>query len=266
MTMELFNSKWMIGLGLGTILLTMLACGTGTPTVPTVTPPLLPTETSLPTATLPPLYLSVNLGAAPVKEQGPLPSYTIDAQVPVLQGSDDQRVTKFNHEMTLLIQQEISVFKDNVRELAPVPISNGSTFNGRYTLLSGPGNTISLKFDIVVSIAGTANRRTHSRTVTYDLEAGSDVSLAKLFRPGSTYLQVISNYCLAQLKPKIPNLVTSGVEATPSNYQNWNITPNGLLITFDENLVAATAQQVVIPYADLKEVIDPKGPLASFQP
>jgi hypothetical protein len=38
------------------------------------------------------------------------------------------------------------------------------------------------------------------------------------------------------------------------------------MITFDENQVAADAQQVIIPYADLKEVIDPKGPLASFQP
>ena len=264
--MELFNSKFMIGLGLVTVLLTMLACGTGTPTVPTDTPLLLPTDTNLPTATLPPLYLSVNLEAVPVKEQGTLPSYAIAAQVPVLQGSDDPRVTKFNNEMTLLIQQEISVFRDNVRELAPVPNSNGSTFTGQYTLLSGRGNLISLKFDIVVSIAGTANRRTHSRTVTYDLEAGSDLSLAKLFRPGSTYLQVISNYCLAQLNSKIPNLVTSRVDATPSNYQSWNITPNGMLITFDENLVAANAQQVVIPYADLKEVIDPKGPLASFLP
>jgi hypothetical protein len=264
--MESFNVKWMIGLGLGTVLLTMLACGTGTPPTPNATPPLLATKTSLPTASLPPLYLSVSLGDVPVKEQGTLPNYTIDAQLPVLQGSDDQRVTKFNNEMALLIQQEISVFKDNVRELAPVPNSNGSTFKVRYTLLSEPGNLISLKFDIMISIAGTANRRAHSRTVTYDLEAGSDVTLDKLFRPGSTYLQVISNYCLVQLKPKIANLVASGVDAIPSNYQNWNITSNGLMITFDEKQVATDAQQVVIPYADLKEVIDPRGPLASFQP
>ena len=264
--MELLDSKWMIGLGLGAVLLTLLACASGTSTVLTITPPLLPTETNLPTATLPPLYLSVSLGTLPVNQQGTLPSYTVDAQVPVLQGSDDQRVKRFNSEMSLLVQQEISVFKDNVRELAPVPKSNGSTFNGQYTLLSKPGNLISLKFDIVVSIAGTANHRTHSRTITYDLEAGSDVNLANLFRPGSTYLQVISNYCLAQLKSKIPHLVTANIDATPGNYQSWNITPNGLLITFDENLVAADAQQVVIPYTDLKDVIDPKGPLASFQP
>ena len=264
--MKSLNVNRMIGLGLGTVLLTMFACGTGTPPTPTTAPPVVPKETNLPTATIPPLYLSVSLGEVPVKEQGTLPTYTIDAQVPVLQGSADQRVTKFNNEMTLLIQQEISVFKDNVRELAPVPNSNGSTFKVQYTLLSEPGNLISLKFDIMVSIAGTANRRAHSRTVTYDLEAGSDVTLDKLFRPGSTYLQVISNYCLTQLKPKIANLVASGVDAIPSNYQSWNITSNGLMITFDENQVAADAQQVVIPYADLKEVIDPKGPLASFQP
>jgi len=264
--MQRFKLKWMIGLGLGAVLSSMLACGSGNAALPTAAPTRLPTETSLPTATLPPLYLSVNLGSTPLKEQGASPSYTIVAQVPTLQNSDDQRVTKFNNEMTLLLQQEISVFKDNLRELAPVPLSNGSTFNSQYVLLSGPGNIISLKFDIVVSIAGTANRRAHSRTVTYDLEAGSDLNLASLFRPGSTYLQVISNYCIARLKPKIPNLVIAAVDAVASNYQNWNITSNGLLITFDENQVAADPQQVVIPYAELTEVIDPKGPLASFQP
>lgn len=268
--MKLYTSKWTLGLLLGTILLTILACGTGSSAIAlTDTPLLSPTETSFPTPTQPPLYLSVTLGTVPIKEQGNSPSYTIDAQIPALQGSDDPRVTNFNNEMTLLIQQEISVFKDNMRELAPVPGSNGSSFHGQYTLLSAPGNILSLKFDIMVYIAGAAHPGTHSRTVTYDLEAGSDVSLDKLFLPGSNYLQVISDYCLAQLKPKIPDLFIAGLNPTPSNYQSWNITPNGLLITFDEYQVAAYAlgsQMVVVPYSGLKTVIDTHGPLAPFLP
>jgi len=264
-------NKWKIGILLGVILPVVVACGNATPTTmaPSATPLLLPTMTSLSTPTLPPLYLSVTLGTVQKKDQGKSPSYTIDIQVPALQGSDDPRATNFNNEMALLVQQEIGVFKDNVRELAPVPMSNGSRLTGKYTLFSAPGNILSLKFEFIRYIAGSAHPGTHSRTVTYDLEAGSDVRLNQLFQNGSTYLQVISDYCVAQLTPRIPGLFNNGLDPTTNNYQSWNITPNGLLITFDEYQVAPYAfgpQQVVIPYTELKAIIDPQGPLASYLP
>ena len=269
--MKLNKPKWIFGPLLVSILFTILACGSGTPTPlsPTDSPVPLPTETSLPTLTQPPLHLSVTLATVPMKEQGISPNYTIDAQVPTLQGSNDQRVTNFNNEMNLIIQQEISVFKDNLRELIVTPVSKSSSFNEKFSLLSAPGNYLSLKFEIIKYIDGAAHPSTHSRTVTYDLEAGSDISLDRLFRPGNNYLPLISNYCLAQLSPKIPDLLTAGVDPNPDNYHEWNITPNGLLITFDENQVAAYAlgpQQVVIPYKELQTIIDPQGPLASFLP
>jgi hypothetical protein len=265
------ESKWIIGMLLGFILFTLLACGTGTqtPLSPTEPPVSPPAETSLPTQTQSPLYLSVTLETVPMKEQGTSPNYTIDAQVPALHGSNDQRVTNFNNEMTLLIQQEISVFKDNLRELVNAPISSSSSFNEKFTLLSAPGNYLSLNFEIVKYIEGTAHPSSHRRTVTYNLEEGSDISLDSLFRPGSNYLSLISNYCLAQLTPKIPGLLTAGLNPNPDNYHEWNITPDGLLITFDENQVAASAlgpQQVVIPYTELQTIIDPQGPLAAFLP
>jgi hypothetical protein len=264
-------NKWKIGILLGVILPAVVACGNAAPTtlVSSATPLLLPTVTSLSTPTPPPLYLSVTLGTVPKMELGKSPSYTIDVQVPVLQGSDDPRATNFNNEMTLLVQREIGVFKDNVRELAPVPMSNGSTLTGKYTLFSAPGNILSLKLEFMRYIAGSAHPSTYSRTVTYDLEAGSDVSLNQLFRNGSAYLQVISDYCVAQLTPKIPGLFNNGLDPTTNNYQSWNITPNGLLITFDEYQVAPYAlgpQQVVLPYTELKAIIDPQGPLASYLP
>ena len=51
------------------------------------------------------------------------------------------------------------------------------------------------------------------------------------------------------------------------NYRSWNITPKGLQITFDDYQVtphAAGPQQVLVPYATLKALIDPAGPLAEF--
>jgi hypothetical protein len=265
------SPKWMIVPGVVVLILAVLACSVGGSGVipPTNTPFILPTETSQPTATQPPLYLTTTLQTTEVKENGTSPNYTIDAQVPVLQGSTDPRVINFNNEMTLLIQQEISGFKDNLRELAGPSTGYGSSFNGTYALLSGPGDILSLKFEIMIYIEGAAHPGTHNRTVTYDLQAGSDINLAQLFKPGTDYLQVISDYCLAQLTPQIPDLSVTGLDPTDANYRSWNITPDGLLITFDEYQVAAYAlgaQQVVVPYSELEAVIDPHGILAGFLP
>ncbi len=84
-------------------------------------------------------------------------------------------------------------------------------------------------------------------------------------------LDKIANYCIAQLKTRNIGFeaFTSGAQPTPENYGNWNITPDGLLITFDEYQVAAYAagpQEVVVPYTELQSVIDPHGPLQGFLP
>ncbi len=123
----------------------------------------------------------------------------------------------------------------------------------------------------MIYMQGAAHPGTHTRTVTYDLETGSDVRLAELFLPGSDYLERIAKYCIAQLSTRDIDFdsFSSGASPLPENYGNWNITAEGLLITFDEYQVApyaAGAQEVTIPFAELQSVIDPQGPLAEFIP
>jgi len=266
------TQKIMIGFVLTTILATMLACrGTATPPPATPTPNLPPTEAFTPTFTPIPLFEVVSLVSNPTDETGKSPNYTLKAQTPFLQRSEDQRVTNFNNEMALLTQEEIAEFKDNVRQLQPLPGSPGSAYDQQYKLLSAPGNLLSLKFDIYIYIEGTAHPNTHSRTVNYDLEAGADVMLEQLFLPGSDYLDLIANNCIAQLKTRDIGFegFSSGAQPVPENYGSWNITPTGLLITFYEYKVAAYAagpQEVVVPYAELKSAIDPHGLLAQFSP
>jgi hypothetical protein len=51
------------------------------------------------------------------------------------------------------------------------------------------------------------------------------------------------------------------------NYRNWNITPDGLMITFDEYQVAPYAagpQTVTVPYSELRGLINPEGVLKQF--
>jgi hypothetical protein len=272
----------MIGFGLSIILATLSACG-GTPTPPTAlptanlpptetfAPTLLPVDAFTPTFTPIPLFAVVSLVSNPTDQTGKSPDYTLKAQTPFLQRSEDLRVTNFNNEMALLTLEEIAKFRDNLAQIQPLPGSTGSFYDQQYKLLSPPGNLVSLKFQIMIYMEGAAHPGTHSRTVTYDLEAGADVRLEQLFQPGSDYLNTIANYCIAQLKTRDIGFeaFSSGADPLPENYGSWNITPEGLLITFDAYQVAAYAagpQEVVVPYAELKSVIDPHGPLAQFLP
>ncbi len=259
------------GLVLATLLASVLACGT-TPALPTatVTANLLPTQTSPPTQTSLPLYQSVTLSSTTRDETSvaPAPVYTLKAQIPVLQGSNDARVTAFNNEMTLLTQEEVAKFKDNAAEVRVPAGLSGSNYDQQYKLLSPPGNLISLQFQIKIFIYQTSRPRTHTRTVNYDLQAGADVTLDSLFLPGSDYLMRISNYCIAQLKTRSIDFESyiKGAQPSLANYGNFNITPAGLQITFAENQVAATEQEVVVPYAEIQADIDPHGALGGFLP
>jgi hypothetical protein len=252
-----------------TLILSTLACAVGSTPVPSSPTAEVPTFTVQPTDTPPPLYLSVSVTSVPLNESNDKPRYTVEAQIPNLIGSTDERVTRFNDEMAELTQEEIARFKDNARMGYATPGSNGSSYTQKATLLSAPGNLISIKLVISTYIEGAAHPGSHARTVNYDLEAGRDVTLDQLFKPDSDYLKAIASYCIAELKTRDIDFQSNsaGADPTPQNYGNWNVTPEGLLITFDEYQVAAYAlgpQTVTVPYADLASIIDSNGPLREY--
>lgn len=223
-----------------------------------------PTET--------PLYQQVTLTSVDYEESGTGPNYTLTTHTPSLTGLDDPRLTAFNQQMTVLVQAEVDAFKQNLLMVTVEPIANGSFLEVVFEQVSPAGNLISLKFTVNYYSDGAAHPGSYSHAATYDLQAGSFLSLDRLFTPGADYLGAISTYCKNQLAARDigfdPASVT-GAEADMVNYQNWNVTADGLLITFDEYQVAAYAagpQTVTIPYGELQSILAADGPLAGFLP
>jgi hypothetical protein len=268
--MDYKKRKLTMGFCITILLATTLACGSTTATLaPTDTAEPISTQVPSPTFTPIPVNTVITLVSRSTDESSDSPAYTIKAQTPFYEGSEDQRVINFNNEMQLLTQEEIGNFKDNAAQTKPVAGLAGSSYNQEYQVLSGPGNLVSIKFQITIYIQGAAHPGTHTRTVTYDLESGSDISLTQLFLPNSDFLQQISDYCVAQLKTRSIGFedFSSGADPIPANYGNWNLTPDGLLITFDEYQVAPYAagpQEVTIPYSQLHTILDPQGPLGQY--
>ncbi len=218
-----------------------------------------------------PLHTQVTLTSLDFEESGEAPDYTITAHTPLLLGPDDSRLAAFNQQMAALVQEEIDAFKQGLSMLPAEPIGMGSYLEINFEQVSPPGNLLSLKFYINFYSDGAAHPGAYSHTATFDLEAGSFLTLDRLFLPGADYLAVIADYCLAQLRAGSLGevLFEEGAQPRLENYANWNITAEGLLITFDAYQVgpyAAGPQLVIVPYAELQSIVDPQGPLAGYLP
>lgn len=245
----------------------VLACNAtftvGYPT-PTAEPP-----TAIPTSTDIPLSEQVTVMSVPFIETDPgngFPQYTLTTSTPQLNGSDDPRVTVFNQRLSDLVQKEVDNWRQDFRQLPLTPLSNGSSLQVMYTLISQTGDLWSFKFDFSFYADTAAHPGSYSITVNYDLGQGRELLLGDLFLPNSNYLEMISSYCLTELRkqPYSDSFTTSGADPTLENYRNWNITPDGLIITFDTYQVAPGAagpQIVTVPYGELNTEINPSGPL-----
>jgi hypothetical protein len=214
-----------------------------------------------------PRYLS--LGSATISETGKGPDYALKVSTPVMNGSTDPHVVAFNQAVSQLIQKQVAGFKKSLLDVTPSPASPGSTLDVEYTLVSQSAQIVSLRLNMDQYMAGAAHPLQTSVSFNYDLAKGQEISLDQLFVPGANYLPALSDYCKTALnKTDLGSvLFMDGLSPTADNYRNWNISDQGLVITFDEYQVAPYAagpQTVTVPYQALKDLIAPQGPLAEF--
>jgi hypothetical protein len=203
-------------------------------------------------------------------ESGNAPAYTIAAQIPALQGLSDSRVTTLNARLNQIVQDQIDKFKKDVLSSAPnPPLAAGSSFDLQYSVVGQRADFWSIKFEILFYADGAAHPAHYSVTLNYDLANGKEITLDELFLSSSNYLKVISDTCKVLLSTRDIGFenFSQGADPLPENYQRWNISNEGLVITFDEYQVAAYAagpQIVTIPFSVLQSIINPQGALGLF--
>ena len=252
-------------------LLTVLACNILISAATSVSPTIRVIPTATITATSLPLSQQVTMISQPFKETNQTSPFTLTAQTPQLTGSDDPRLQAFNQRLNELVTAQVGMWRQSFLQNTAPTVNNGSTLDVTYTLVSQISDLWSFKFDFSFYSDGAAHPGLNSLTLNYDLAQGKELALADLFLPASNYLEVISNYCIAELskQPFFDSSYSSGAQPIPENYRNWNITPDGLMIPFDEYQVAPYAagpQKVIIPYSELQAVINPQGPLGKLPP
>lgn len=207
---------------------------------------------------------------------------TIGTAYPQLAGGDAARAETFNKAVSEFVTKQTAEFKKqhkaDLAEMAKTDAADsanserpGYSLDVSYHTPYADKNLISLLI-WTYQYTGGAHGGSFSTTFNYDLQSGRMLKLADLFQPNSGYLKVISAYCVTSLTKQLgadadANWLKEGAAPKADNYDSWNITPDGLQITFDAYQVAAYAlgpQEVIIPYSALKAIIKPDGVLAAF--
>jgi hypothetical protein len=182
-------------------------------------------------------------------------------------------VTNFNQEIYQIYTTEMDDFIRLSEENEEWRSQNFPEFSNRLDVHYEPGyfseDLISFNFPVEVYIAGMAHPNHYNRVINYDLQESRPLLLKDLFVSEDRILQIIADYCENELRSKDELLFEEGVQPTASNYKNWVITEQGLLIVFDPYQVAPGAVgtlKVTVPWEILLDEINPQGPRVRFQP
>ena len=217
--------------------------------------------------------------AKAIKEKNKELNYEIDVSYPQVTGGNNPNFEKFNQLVRAIVTKKVAQFKNDIKpkegDEAPPEGSMGSDIGIGYEVALARDDLISIEFDVADYYQGAAHPNTYTETLNYDLKNGKQLKLSDLFKPGSKYLQALASYSIADLKKQskakddaLPDdEIQNGAAATAQNYRSWKITKKGLGINFDAYQVgpyAAGPWSVVVPFANLKDVINPEGPIAQL--
>ncbi len=190
--------------------------------------------------------------------------YGYHVWAPHLAGPDLPPVDGFNRAVEGFVAFAIDDFQIGVNQAAMGP---GSSLWITHTVTAATDDLVSVLFYVDGYVMGAAHPFHYAHTLNYDLGEARVLSLADLFESGTVYLDRLSQYSLDDLRRQGVLEWEDGALPAEENFQRWNITPEGLLISFDEYSIAPYAagpQAVLVPYSVLEELVDPDGPLAPF--
>lgn len=195
------------------------------------------------------------------------PKSTVKIIYPQITGKDlNANAEKFNQAITKIVNDRFESYKKTIQDSLddnknlPKEVNQYSLFITYQAdaFKAGEQFIITVRLNTETSFAGAAHPSRKLDVYNYNLTTGEELTLSQLFEPNSNYLNVISDYVKKGLNKKLgtrDSTFDDGAEPKLDNFKNWNLLPNGILITFDEYQVAAYVfgqPEVLVPYSVLK--------------
>lgn len=198
--------------------------------------------------------------------------YTIKVRFPHIEGAIAAPADHLNRMVSGVVGKKLEEFrreaKDTYREFKNDQDRHiRSSLDIDYSIEAITRDFISIRFLVYDYSGGGAHGILYQFVLNYDLKGDKVLSLGDLFKPRANYLKIISDWCINSLKERRPvddEHIKSGASERLENYERWNLTPKGLLITFDPYQVASYAegfQEVIVPFLVLRDIMKPVGPI-----
>ena len=184
--------------------------------------------------------------------------YEIDVTFPQVVGSKKRHIRRLNQRIRQLATQHyqwmLNPSKEDLQHYRKVHPEVFNSLDVDYELDLATDSVLSIHFNAYEYCIGAAHGSQFSFVINYDLASGKELKLARLFEPGSKYLEFISRYCSNALSLDPDR----AIEFT-KDPESWNITPTGLRFTFDHCKFFACSEgskEVEIPFATMKEILN----------
>jgi hypothetical protein len=223
---------------------------------------------------------TVQESSAPIKMVKETEALSINITYPEIPGTGNA-VARANTSIKSGIDERVASFEKDATDSMTVdiglPKEVKSTVAGSPSIEEKNDRYISIFMGMEWYMRGAAHPAHTIDTYVYDLKEGKLVNSSDLFKADADYLAFLSSYSRSDLvaQSKKSNdgyifdqqMLADGTAPTKENFSKVLPTKDGLIIYFDEYQVAPYAagpQQVVIPYAKLKNLIDPDGALGMY--
>ena len=210
---------------------------------------------------------SLTVSEKEITEQNKNLNYEITAKYPQVENYENENVEKkINDDIYSFVNKDISGFQEDVRDLY-YEDSLGNYYDLSYQVLNKKGHILSICF-LSETYMGGAHGSHYFSSLNYNLDDGEKIELSDLFRDGADYLQVISDYCIEDLKKQSedngyePDVewIKRGTAPEEENFICFNLTDTSLVIMFNVYQVGCYAEgpkEVIIPYSELKDILTP---------
>lgn len=193
-----------------------------------------------------------------------VPGYEFELEVPTFEASDLHEVNSvllgwaYGH-LHRFREADSFTFTD---DMSPPP----STFSGSFEVSLYTDELLSLKYSVIEYGSGAAHSLPSTYVFNFQRRPIVPLSLPSLFRDGSEYLRVLSQYAVSFLiateeEQGVIEWVRQGAGPQVENFEKFNLLPHGILITFgvyQVNCFAAGPQHVIIPYQYLRDLLNPR--------
>jgi len=210
------------------------------------------------------------LNPTTIKQENAAENYQVEVSFPQA-ACDKGKCAKFNQYIRKLAEEQVAHFKDNLPPRSPSAPPFPSRLVMTYEVIHLAPGFASIVLEPTFYYVPAAHPTHTIIAVNYRFDSGKALGLTDLFKPNSDYLEMVSAYCIKDLKKQAETggyryeegWLQHGAGPYSANFKLFTLGSDSLTIIFPEYQVAPYSEgikKVAIPYSELTTCLVDNAP------